>query len=113
MPIDKVILVEGRSDKLRVSLVLAEPVEIVCTNGTVSAVKLEELLAPYADLDIFVFVDADPSGDKLRSLCKRIFPEARHLYTEPMYREVATTPLKVLASVLISANIDVKPEFTA
>lgn len=110
---DKVILVEGLSDKQRVSLVLAEPVEIVCTNGTVSAVKLEELLAPYAELDIFVFVDADPSGNKLRGLCKRVFPEARHLYTESKYREVATTPLKVLASVLLSANINVKTEFLA
>lgn len=113
MLIDKVILVEGLSDNLRVSLVLAEPVIIVCTNGTVSAIKLDELLAPYVELDIFVFVDSDPSGDKLRSLCKREFPEARHLHTESMYREVATTPLKVLASILLSANIEVKTEFIA
>ncbi|MFX3673909.1 MAG: toprim domain-containing protein [Paenisporosarcina sp.] len=107
----KVILVEGRSDKQRLDLVLAEPVEILCTNGTVSATRLEELLSPYNDQEIYVFFDADASGDKLRSLIKREYPEAIHLYTEPMYREVATTPLKYLASVLVSVNIDVKIDF--
>lgn len=110
---DKVILVEGRSDKQRLIPVLEESIEIICTNGTASATRLEELLSPYEEQEIYVFFDADASGEKLRSLIKREFPEAIHLYTEPMYREVATTPLKVLASILLSANIDVKTEFLA
>lgn len=113
MSLDKVILVEGLSDKQRILRVLAEPVEIICTNGTVSPTRLEELLAPYDQLEIYVFVDADKSGEKLRALIKREFPEAFHLYTEPVYREVATTPMRVLATVLLSANIDVKTEFIA
>ena len=109
----KVILVEGRSDKQRILQILAEPVEIICTNGTVSPTRLEELLAPYDELDIYVFVDADKSGEKLRALIKREYPEAYHLYTDPTYREVATTPMKFLASVLLGANIDVKTEYIA
>ncbi|MET0785609.1 MAG: toprim domain-containing protein [Paenisporosarcina sp.] len=108
---DKVIVVEGRSDKLRIELILAEPIEIICTNGTASAVKIEELLTPFEDYEIFIFADSDPSGEKLRHACKREFPEARHLYTDEKYKEVATTPLKVLASILSKAHIDVKTEF--
>ncbi|QBP40524.1 toprim domain-containing protein [Paenisporosarcina antarctica] len=108
---DKIIVVEGRSDKQRLLPLLAEPVEIICTNGTVSATRLEELLDPYVKLDIYVFVDADKSGEKLRALIKREYPEALHLYTDITYREVATTPMKVLASILLGANIDVKTEF--
>jgi len=111
MPFEKVILVEGRSDKQHLLQLLAEPVEIICTNGTVSATRLEELLAPYDDMDIFILVDADKSGEKLRALIKREFPDAFHLYTDPTYREVATTPLRFLANILLGANIDVKSEF--
>ncbi|WP_075619772.1 toprim domain-containing protein [Paenisporosarcina indica] len=107
----KVLLVEGRSDKQRIMRLLAEPIEIICTNGTVSPTRLEEILAPYDHLEIYVFVDADKSGEKLRALIKREFPEAFHLYTDPTYREVATTPLKFLATILLGANIDVKSEF--
>jgi toprim domain protein len=111
MPFEKVILVEGRSDKQRILQLLAEPVEVICTNGTVSATRLEELLAPFDDMDVYILVDADKSGEKLRALIKREFPEALHLYTETTYREVATTPLKFLANILLGANFEVKSEF--
>ena len=111
MLVGKVIIVEGRSDKQRIMQLLAEPVEIICTNGTISPTRLEEILAPYDNLDIYVFVDADKSGEKLRALIKREFPEALHLYTDPTYREVVTTPMKFLATILLGANIDVKSEF--
>lgn len=107
----KVLLVEGRSDKQQIMRLLAQPIEIICTNGTVSPTRLEEILAPYDHLEIYVLVDADKSGEKLRALIKREFPEAFHLYTDPTYREVATTPLKFLATILLGANIDVKSEY--
>lgn len=110
---DKVIVVEGRSDKQRIQQLLAEPIEIICTNGTVSVSRLEELLVPYEQGEMYIFVDADESGEKLRALIKREFPEALHLYTDVRYREVATTPMKVLATILLGANIDVKSEFIA
>ena len=111
MSSDRVIVVEGRSDKLRIEMVIAEPLEIICTNGTASPTKIEELLTPYESYEIFIFADADASGEKLRQVCKRTFPEAQHLYTDEKFKEVATTPLKVLASILLNAHIDVKKEF--
>ena len=108
---DKVIVVEGRSDKQRILRLLAEPIEIICTNGTVSASRLEELLVPYEQDEMYIFVDADESGEKLRALIKREFPEALHLYTDVTYREVETTPMKVLATILLGANIEVKSQF--
>lgn len=104
---EKVIVVEGRSDKLRIAPLIAEPVKIICTNGTVSATRLEELLLPYEDLELIILLDADSSGEKLRKLVKREFPEARHVYIDRTYKEVATTPLSVLLDVLISADVAV------
>ncbi|TQR17363.1 hypothetical protein [Psychrobacillus vulpis] len=108
---EKVILVEGRTDKLRLIPILAESAEIICTNGTISNVKLEELLSPFDELPIYAFLDADKSGEQIRSVVRKVYPEAIHLYTNPMYCEVANTPFKVLASILQRVNIKVKKEF--
>ena len=109
---EKVIVVEGRSDKIRIAPLIAEPVTILCTNGTVSATRLEEMLLPYEGLDIIILVDADKSGEKLRKLVKREFPEARHFYIDRSYKEVAATPLRILLDVIISANIRVNKLLT-
>jgi len=107
----KIIIVEGSSDKTRLNKVLAESVKIICTNGTISAFRLEELLAPYEASDLYVFVDADEDGEKTRALFKRDYPNAVHLYTEEVYREVETTPYKVLAAELQAAYFDIRTEF--
>ncbi|MDN7247249.1 toprim domain-containing protein [Planococcus shenhongbingii] len=109
---DKVIVVEGLTDKTRIAPLIAEPVTIVCTNGTVSASRLEELLLPYEGLDIIILVDADKSGERLRKLVKREFPEARHFYINRSYKEVAATPIRILLDVLISANVQVNKLLT-
>ncbi|PLR92596.1 toprim domain-containing protein [Bacillus sp. T33-2] len=109
--IEKVIIVEGSSDKRKVQSVLKEPVEIICTNGTISLSRLDELVDTLCSKDVYILVDADESGEKLRKQFKREFPEANHLYIDKMYREVATAPEKHLATVLIGANIDVHAEF--
>ena len=41
------------------------------------------------------------AGEKLRKQLKREFPEAKHLYIDKMYREVATAPKYHLAAVLL------------
>lgn len=107
----KVIIVEGSSDRKRLVRILAEPVKVICTNGTISPYQLEELLAPYEGCEIFVFVDADEDGEKTRTLFKRDFPLAIHIYTEKEYREVETTPDRVLAAVLLAAHIEVHTRF--
>lgn len=110
MEFQKVLIVEGGSDRKRLQKVLAEPVEIICTNGTISPYHIEEMLMPYEECELFVFLDADESGDKIRTLFKRDYPEAIHLYTERAYRQVETTPYQVLAVILHTAHFDVHPE---
>lgn len=108
---DKVLIVEGKSDKKKVKSILKEPIEIICTNGTISMTKLDELIDSLEHKEVYILVDADDAGEKLRKQLKREFPQAEHLYIDRMYREVATAPVYHLATVLLGANIDVHSEF--
>lgn len=107
----KVMIVEGSADRKRLKRMIAEPIDIICTNGTISSYDLEELLAPYESYELFVFSDADEDGEKLRALFKREYPSATHLYTERIYKEVETTPYHVLAAALLAVHINIHPEF--
>jgi toprim domain protein len=109
--VDKVLIVEGKSDKNRVKGIVKEPVEIICTNGTISLTRLDELIDFLEDKEVYILVDADEAGEKLRKQLKRELPQAEHLYIDRMYREVATAPIKHLATVLLGANIDVHSEY--
>src|SRR5688500_11931012 len=107
MEMEKVIIVEGRSDKKKIANLIKEPVEIVCTNGTISSSKMDEFVDQLYDKEVYILVDADEAGEKLRRQFKREFPHAEHLYIDRTYREVATAPVQHLASVLLGADIDV------
>lgn len=109
--LEKVIIVEGKSDKRKVETVVNEPVEIICTNGTLSLSKLDELVDYLFDKDVYILVDSDEAGEKIRKQFKREFPEASHLYIDKMYREVASAPDQHIASILLSANIDVQAKY--
>lgn len=104
----RVIIVEGKTDKSRLLQILDEPVEIACTYGTLGLDKLEDLIAEFSDDEVCILLDADDAGDKARRLFKQEFPNVRHVYTHRMYREVATTPLNVLAQILEGAHFAVK-----
>ncbi|WP_102344980.1 toprim domain-containing protein [Bacillus sp. Marseille-P3661] len=110
---DKVIIVEGTSDKKKIAPLIQEPIEIICTNGTISAQKLEELVDNHSldNKEVYILADADDAGDKLRRQFLRELPNASHIYIDKMYREVATAPEYHLATVLISKNIDVDPKY--
>jgi toprim domain protein len=109
--VNKVLIVEGKSDKNKVKNIVKEPVEIICTNGTISFTKLDELIEFLEDRDVYILVDADKAGEKLRKQFRREFPQAEHIYINRMYREVATAPVQHLATVLLAANIDVHTEY--
>ncbi|MDA8443433.1 MAG: toprim domain-containing protein [Peptococcaceae bacterium] len=100
----KVIIVEGKTDREHVLRVLAEPVEIVCTFGTLSDSKIEQLIVPLQMREVFILVDADRAGNKLRRQLREELPNAKHLYTRMMYRGVASTPLDFLAKILSEAH---------
>ncbi|WP_026694577.1 toprim domain-containing protein [Peribacillus kribbensis] len=109
--IEKVIIVEGTSDKKKVKGVLKDPVDIICTNGTISISKLEEIMDEHYGKEVYILVDADEAGEKLRKQFKREYPEAIHLYIDKAYREVENAPAHHIATVLLSANIDVNAEY--
>ncbi|WP_082786631.1 toprim domain-containing protein [Bacillus atrophaeus] len=109
--LQKVIIVEGKSDKQKIKSVLNESACIVCTNGTVGQTKLEELADQLYDKDVYILVDADESGEKLRKQLKRELPDACHLYIDRTFKEVAAAPSRHIASVLLRANINVHTNF--
>lgn len=103
----KVIIVEGKNDRERLEKILAEPVEIVCTYGTLSLEKLENLILPFEDDDVYILVDADKAGEELRKMLKKELPNAIHLYTLKEYGQVEKTPNKYLEQIL-RAHFQVK-----
>jgi len=100
--------VEGKTDRERLLKILDEDVDIICTYGTMSDDKLEKLVDEGEYDEIYVLVDADEAGQKLRRSIKHVFPNFRHLYTRRKYREVATTPIEELAKILHNAHFLVK-----
>ncbi|TPV39240.1 toprim domain-containing protein [Bacillus dicomae] len=109
--VEKVIIVEGTSDRRKIESIIREPVEIVCTNGTIGLSKMDELVDQFFDKDVYVLVDADDAGEKLRKQFRKEFPQAEHIYIDRSYREVATAPSSHLANVLWGADIDVYTEY--
>ena len=107
----KIIIVEGKTDRDKLQHVLNEPVDIICTYGTLSNEKVESIIWPLQDEEVFVLVDADGAGNKLRQQLKRELPNAKHLYTRRMYGEVATTPLEHLARILFDAHFEVHEQY--
>lgn len=105
---NKVIIVEGNTDRDRILQILDEQVEIVVTYGTLSEEKIEEWLIPLENKEVYVLVDADYAGNKLRKQLKQILPNALHLYTRKTYKEIATTPIDYLLKIFTDAHFKVK-----
>jgi len=104
----KAIVVEGKTDREQILKVLDEPVDIICTYGTINSSDLEGLLDEACYDEVYVLVDADEAGNKLRQNIKQLFPNFKHLYTKKMFREVATTPTEELIRILENAYFAVK-----
>jgi toprim domain protein len=104
----KAFIVEGKTDREQLLKVLDEPVDIICTYGTINTTNLEELIDEGNYLEVYVLVDADVAGNNLRKNIKQLYPNFRQLYTKRMYREVASTPIEELTRILKSAHFIVK-----
>ncbi|MFD1020472.1 toprim domain-containing protein [Thalassobacillus hwangdonensis] len=106
-----VLIVEGITDKKHVLKILDEPVEVICTHGTLGVEKMERMIDEHQldDRTVYILVDEDYSGGKLRKQLTHELPHARHIYIDRMFREVATTPEPELARALLSQNFTVKP----
>lgn len=110
---EKIIIVEGRSDKDHIKRVIMEPVTILCTYGTFSIEYFDEILEAY-DLDnqdVYIFVDEDDPGIELRKQLARELSHAKHIRVKSEFKEVETAPLKEVAYALLSENIEVDTRF--
>lgn len=108
-----VIIVEGITDKQLVEQIIVEDVTILCTFGTFDIERFDHLLEIY-DLDrkeVFILVDEDHAGIKLRKQLMHELPHAKHIHISEQYGEVARTPANVLATILAGHHIKVNPFF--
>ena len=104
----KCIVVEGRSDMLKLKSLLKNEALIVYTNGTVDEEAMIDLLDQYEGYDLYCFFDRDKSGDKLRKVMKRTFSEAIHMQLPAPYIEVANAPIHLLREILKQNNFRLK-----
>ncbi|HEX6923437.1 MAG TPA: hypothetical protein VF149_06395, partial [Bacillales bacterium] len=72
--------------------------------------QLEELIDFLENKEVYILVDADEAGNKLRRQLKQELPNARHLYIRKMYKEVARTPDEELKKVLENAHFQVRDD---
>lgn len=108
---EKIIIVEGLSDKLHIKKVIREDIDIICTHGTFGVEKFDEMLEKFnLDYrDVYIFVDADDSGKKLRKQLTRELPNAVQMYIPEEYQEVELTPENVIATELVKHNFKINP----
>ncbi|RXK18074.1 toprim domain-containing protein [Macrococcus sp. DPC7161] len=109
--IQKVIIVEGKNDKLKLKEVLNEPVHIICTHGTMGIAKLDNMYDDLIGSQVFVMTDPDKAGRKIRSWFKRHLSEAAHIYIDSKYGEVGNAPVDYLAKILTKNDFEVLPCF--
>lgn len=108
--LNKVIIVEGKSDKKRVQQVIAEPVNIICTHGTMSIDKIDDMIESLYGKQVYVLADSDNEGEKIRKWFKRYLSESEHIYVDKTYCEVARCPKNYLANVLSRYGFTVRKE---
>lgn len=108
--LNKVIIVEGKSDKKKVQQVIAEPVNIICTHGTMSIDKLDDMIETLYGKQVYILADSDDEGEKIRKWFKRYLSESEHIYVDKTYCEVARCSKNYLAHVLSKYGFNVKKE---
>lgn len=100
------IIVEGKNDKTRLSRVLSPDVPIHCTYGTLNTKRLESLRKTVGQRQVYLFLDNDASGRRIRGMLGDVFPDAEHLYTRRGYRGVEGTPEEYLIQQLEKAGLE-------
>lgn len=100
------IIVEGKNDRSKLRRLLHEDVRIVCTFGTLNSNKLESLRKEIKDEEVYLFMDNDSSGKKIRGVLRDAFPDAGHIYTRRGYPGVEGTPDEYLVAQVEKAGLE-------
>lgn len=103
---DITIIVEGKNDRSKLRRLLQPEVNITCTFGSLSATKLEQLRKQVGNDDVYLFMDNDSSGKKIRGQLRDMFPDADHIYTRRGYAGVEGTPDEYVITQLEKAGLE-------
>lgn len=101
-----VIIVEGKNDKRRLNRLLTDDVQILCTYGTLNTERTESLRKKAGDKPVYLFMDNDASGKKIRGVLRDTFPDAEHIYTRRGYAGVEGTPDEYLIAQMEKAGLE-------
>ncbi|WP_026342041.1 toprim domain-containing protein [Paenibacillus fonticola] len=100
------IIVEGKNDRSKLRRLLDEEIKILCTFGTLNSLKLEALRKQVKDQEVFLFMDNDASGKRIRGVLRDAFPDAVQMYTRRGYAGVEGTPDEYLIAQLEKAGLE-------
>lgn len=103
---DIAIIVEGKNDRSRLSRVLSPDVPIHCTFGTLGSERIEALRKAIGRRHVYLYMDNDASGRRIRGVLRDIFPDAEHIYTRRGYAGVEGTPEEYLIQQLEKAGLE-------
>lgn len=99
------MIVEGKNDRSKLRPLLHSEINIVCTFGTLNSDKLEALQELIVDHEVYLFMDNDSSGKKIRGILRDTIPDATQIYTSPGYAGVEGTPEEYLIAQLEKAGL--------
>jgi toprim domain protein len=100
------VIVEGKNDRSKLRRLLGPEVHILCTFGTLNSKKLESLRKQAGHDEIYLFMDNDSSGKKIRGVLSDSFPDAHHMYTRRGYAGVEGTPDEYVIAQLEKAGLE-------
>lgn len=101
-----VIVVEGKNDRKQLEKVLVPGIPILCTYGIPSTERLDLLKKKIGPAPLYIFVDNDAAGRRIRGVLADAFPDAEHIYTRRGYDGVEGTPLEYLVQQLVKAGLE-------
>ncbi|MEK5477749.1 toprim domain-containing protein [Paenibacillus sp. FSL R5-0407] len=100
------IIVEGKNDLSKLRRLLNGEVRIHCTFGTLNSQKLESLRKNVKGDELYLFLDNDPSGKRIRGVLRDTFPDAEQIYTRRGYAGVEGTPDEYVIAQLEKAGLE-------
>ncbi|ANE45068.1 DNA primase [Paenibacillus swuensis] len=103
---DLVLIVEGKNDKRRLTRLLSPDIDIYCTFGTLNTDKTEQLRKKVRNRQVYLFMDNDSSGSRIRKVLRDMFPDSEQIYTRRGYAGVEGTPDEYLIQQLEKAGLE-------
>ena len=100
------IIVEGKNDRSKLRRLLHPEITILCTFGTLNAKKLAALHKQVKNEELYLFMDNDSAGKKIRGVLRDAFPDAEQIYTRRGYAGVEGTPDEYLIEQLEKAGLE-------